>query len=142
MFLVLMLVAVSIVGYASAAGEGISTIGDSGQEVVTYYLKLTPQKKGVTTTGTARDKVASGSAYFTLSSISNGTGYALYINVRSSGGSVIVGNGATISYGTSSGQYYVQYKSGYGTVGSTYRPSAQTDSRSAYSATITGRWRP
>ena len=88
----------------------------------------------------ARNKISSASyAYFNVTTVDNPSGYPCYINVRSRDGNTRVGNAKTVS-GT--GVHYVYYKSGYGTVGVYYRPSAQTDSNSKVGAAIIGQWRP
>ena len=124
--LVIAIIATMLIGCVSAATN--------------YSFWLSLPAYGVTDLATPREKESSLSyAYFNLTTVTNNTGYNLYINVRSSDGSTIVGTAATV-YGT--GSYYVYYLPGYGNVGTYYRPSGQTSSYSSKAAYIEGRWRP
>lgn len=123
-------------GYAFAA-----TADTAAASSVTYYdITLSLPKGGTTVKGTAREKTISlNYAYYDLSTVVNNSGLSCYVNVRSSDGNVIVGDAAAVS-GT--GAYFVYYRSGYGSVGTKYVPSAQTDNDSAKTATLGGKWRP
>ena len=107
-----------------------------------FYLSL--QSGGVTDLATPREKVASTSdAYYHLDSITNNTGYPLYINVRDSSGSYIRGIAERINVGETAPTYkFVDYLSGHGNIGTYYRPSGQTSSSSVYGGYIQGYWRP
>jgi hypothetical protein len=143
MLLAVALVLVAVVGYASAAGGGITTYGDTDQEGQHYWFSLDPPKGGTFVTTTAREKVVSGSAYFNVTTVTNSTGYSLYVNVRSSDTKTVVGSSAkTLATTVTSAQFNISYKSGYGVIWDDYRPSSQTDSRSTKAAYIAGYWRP
>lgn len=107
-----------------------------------FYLSL--QSGGVTDLATPRQKVAPYSdAYFYLTTITNNTGYPLYINVRDETGTHIRGTAQTLNVGqTTPTSRFVYYLSGHGIVGVKYRPSGQTSSSSVYGAYIQGEWRP
>lgn len=139
MLMALTMLAVSAVGYVSAAGEEIVPQGDSGEVTVTYSYELDPPKGGTPVYGVGREKVATGSANNSVNKITNNTSYPLYLNVRNSSGTSIVGNEKSI---TSTGSYRITYKSGYGTVGEVYRPSVQTDQDASSGAYISGYWHP
>lgn len=111
---------------------------------VEYYdFYLTLPKAGVTDLATARTKVSSASnAFYTLSTITNTTGKSLYINVRNSSGSAIVGKAVEVGTPVKADSFWVDYLSGYGNVGTKYRPSGQTSSSSTKPAYVEGSWRP
>ena len=105
-----------------------------------YHFWLSLPAYGVTDLATERPKEATLSyAYYHLTTVTNTTGYNLYINVRSADGSTIVATAVPI-FGT--GSYNVYYLSGYGNVDTYYRPSGQTSSSSPKPGYIEGNWRP
>lgn len=123
------------VGLASAAAEPVAST------YATYYnYSLLLPARGVTKVGEPIEKESSlDYAYFYVTSLSNSSGLSCYLNVRSSDGKYIVGTAAPVA-GT--GVCSVNYLAGYGSVGTKYCPSGQTDSDSSASATIGGKWRP
>lgn len=95
---------------------------------------------GTTDFATARTKEApTSNAYYDLTSVTNNTGLSFYVNVRSENGSTIVGYAQER---TSTGAFFVNYRSGYGNVGTDYRPSGQTDTDAVKPVYIEGSWRP
>ncbi len=140
LIVVVALVAGFCVAYAATSEEAEGT-----QRAYTRYdFYLSMQSGGVTDLATKRVKEAPYSfAYYYLTTITNNTGYPLYINVRDESGNYIVGNAQILNVGqsTPTGKY-VYYISGYGVVGHKYRPSGQTSSSSVYGAYIQGEWQP
>lgn len=74
-----------------------------------------------------------------MTTVTNNTGLSFYVNVRSANGSTIVG---TAQKRSSTGAFFVSYLSGYGNVGTSYRPSGQTDTDAVKPVYIEGTWRP
>lgn len=125
-------------GQALAAEKSIDAVAASS--IPWYAFSATLPENGKTVTGTARKKVASNKyASYSLSLVYNNSGLPCYVNVRSSDGSKIVGYAKTV---TGTGMFYPSYKSGYGTVGIYYKPSAQTDNDSSKSVSLQSTWTP
>lgn len=118
---------------------------DGQTSAITYYnFYLSMPSGGTTDLATPRLKEnPASSATYSLTTVTNQTGYPCYINVRNSAGTVIVGNAYTIYNGqTGPMSFPVSYLPGYGNVGTYYRPSGQTSSSSVYGAYVQGQWRP
>ena len=94
---------------------------------------------GDTVTGRSEKKTERGDAYFYILDIQNTSGMACYVNVRTNDGNTRAGYATPV---TGTGTHYVSYKSGYGSVGTYYRPAAQTDNDSDQTAQIGGAWHP
>lgn len=113
--------------------------------VITYYsFYLSMPDHGVTDLATPRLKDFDiPTAIYSLTAVTNQTGYPCYVNVRNESGSTIVGDAYTI-YNNQTGpmSFGVKYKSGYGNLGVKYRPSGQTSSSSLYGAYVQGEWHP
>lgn len=129
----------------SFAAETNTKASTGAIQYYSFYLDL--PKGGVKDLATARSKASTASyAYYELDTVTNKTGYELYINVRNSSGSTTVGTAAAIpSYvdGTNLDYVkYVYYKSGYGNTGVMYRPSGQTARESTRAAYVDGIWIP
>lgn len=113
------------------------------QESNFYPFYLDMPAHGVLDLATAREKeCALNNAKYNLSEIHNPTGLTIYVNVRNSNGGIIVGNAHSISATNGTDYFNVNYKTGYGNVGTYYRPSGQTSSSSTKSAYVSGNWRP
>ncbi len=111
----------------------------------TYYnFYLSMPSHGVTDLATPRLKEhPAPAATYSLTTVTNQSGQPCYINVRNSAGTAIVGNAYKIYSGqTGPMSFPVSYLSGYGNVGTYYRPSGQTSSSSPYGAYVQGSWRP
>lgn len=138
--LALVLAIAVFTGLAYAAEDDTTSIS---AYPITFF-DLTLPKGGVTVTGLLREKVSpDGYAYFDLDTVENNSGLMCYINVREKlddDDSLHIAGKADRVSGT--GEYYVTYLSGRGTVGHEYAPSAQTDSDSTSGATVGGFWRP
>lgn len=128
---------------ANAACEDAAVTASSG--AATFYTETrTLPAYGRTSIGLARTKMAT-PAYANYRSITlnNNSGMPCYINVRTGDGSqgTICGR-APVPIAGNATYKYVYYASGYGLIGATYRPSAQTDTESTVSASITWTWQP
>lgn len=139
----LLLVAVIVTGLCVAYAAALEATGTASS--TTYYnFYLSMPSGGTTDLATARLKEhPSAAATYSLTTVTNQTGYPCYINVRNSAGTVVVGSARTI-YSNQTGpmSFPVSYLSGYGYVGTYYRPSGQTSSSSVYGAYVQGAWRP
>lgn len=126
-------------GQAMAAEE--NTVAATASSSIPWYsFTATLPKQGKTVTGTARKKVATNKyVSYSLSLVYNNSGLPCYVNARSSNGSTIVGYAKTV---TGTGMFYPNYKSGYGTVGVYYKPSAQTDYDSTSAVSLQSSWTP
>lgn len=124
------------VGYANATEASVASVNSQP-----YWFYLTLPAYGVTDLATPRAKEDSvKAAFYDLYTADNyGSGYSLWINVRNSGGTAIVGTAEPVPYADT---YWVSYLSGYGNVGTSYRPSGQTNSQSALGGYIDGYWNP
>lgn len=130
------IMATVLVGYASATGV------EYAANSTAYSFWIAPQPYAVTDMATPRTKASSNSyAYYYLTTVTNTTGYNCYLNVRTGDGYSIAGYPKSLGNGAT-GYYQVYYRSGYGNVGSSYRPSGQTNSNAAKSAYIEGSWIP
>lgn len=112
---------------------------------ITYYsFYLSLSDHGLTDLATSRVKELDvPSASYSLTLITNQTGYPCYVNVRNKAGTAMAGIAHTI-YNNQTGpmSFGVKYKSGYGNAGVFYRPSGQTSSSSPYGAYVQGEWHP
>ena len=135
LLLTVMMVATTLVGYASASGGVV----EEDYPLWWFYLDLPAY--GITDLATPRTKdVTKSYAAYDLRTVNNNSsGYNLWVNVRSKNGATIVGTAQTVS---TAKKYYVSYLSGYGNVGTQYRPSGQTNSHSAKTGYIAGYWTP
>ena len=118
---------------------------DVDNDGFSFYLNL--PEGGVTDLATAREKtIATTYASFRLTTITNNSknsNHPLYVNVRNSTGGTIAGIAHEIANGTSApSSFYVGYKTGYGNMGTKYRPSGQTDNDSTANGYVAGRWLP
>ena len=132
------IVATMCVGYVSA--HGTEEISPTSVSYDYYDFWLSCPAGGTTDFATPREKVATQkNAYYNLTTVTNNTGLSFYVNVRSANGSTIVG---TAQERSSTGAFFVSYLSGYGNVGTSYRPSGQTDTDAVKPVYIEGTWRP
>lgn len=140
--LVLSLLTGMFIAYAEMEAE--KETGDKGGTPANYNFYLSMECHGVTDLATPREKeTIDNCAVYTLTTITNTSGYPIYINVRNQAGTTVVGTRHEIASGTSAPTYFgVYYKSGYGNVGVYYRPSGQTSSSSPYGAYVQGNWIP
>ena len=139
---VLSLFAGLFVAYAEMDAE--KETGEKGGTPIDYSFYLSMDSYGVVDLATPREKTGSDSyAYYLLSTITNTYNLPIYVNVRNQAGSSIVGTAHKIYYGTGTPySFNVYYKSGYGNVGTYYRPSGQTDPDSPVGAYVQGLWHP
>ena len=130
------------VAYAEMDAE--KEADEKGGTPANYNFYLSMESHGVTDLATPREKeTIDNCAVYTLTTITNTSGYPVYINVRNQAGTIKVGTAHTINSGTNAPTYFVvYYKSGYGNVGVSYRPSGQTSSYSEYGAYVQGNWIP
>lgn len=131
--------------YAEMGKENSSTRGGDYENPVYYSFWVSMDYGGDVDLATPREKIFSSSyASYTLTSVTNTTGWKFYINVRNQYGSAIAGNAHTVSVGASTPlSFVVSYLSGYGTVGNYYRPSGMSYSNSiAGVVTVCGEWLP
>ncbi len=137
LIVVVALMAGFCVAYAATSEEAGTRYAYHG-----FYLAL--ERGGKTDTDSSQVKDAPFSyAIFSLTTITNTTGYPLYINVRDASGVYIRGNAATINYGQSTPVIKsVYYISGHGITGVSYCPSGQTSSNAVYGGYIQGSWMP
>lgn len=137
--LMIAIMATMLVGYASAT-EAEAYAANS----TAYGFWLSLPAYGVTDLATPRTKESSNSyAYYYLTTVTNTTGYDCYLNVRSGDGNSIAGYAKMLSNGeTGYLKVYYRTSSGFGNVGSSYRPSGQTDNSSSKVAYIEGSWIP
>ena len=130
------------IAYAEMNAEKESE--EKGVTPIDYGFYLSMDSNGVTDLATPREKESTDSyAYYLLSTITNTYNLPIYVNVRNQAGSSIVGTAHKIYYGTGTPySFNVYYKSGYGNVGTYYRPSGQTSSNSPVGAYVQGLWHP
>ena len=140
--LVLSLLTGMFIAYAEMEAE--KETGDKGGTPAIHDFSLSMDSHGIVELAPAQEKqTIDNCAVFTLTTITNTSGYPIYINVRNQAGTTVVGTRHEIASGTSAPTYFgVYYKSGYGNVGVSYRPSGQTSSSSLIGAEVAGNWIP
>lgn len=141
--LIVALLATGLVTYAIAAGNDTAEpVSTTSTIYYPFYLDLPAY--GVVDLATPRKKEhPATAATFALTKQDVSSPYNAYINVRNSAGTAIVGTAKTLYSGEAVPRSFaVAYLSGYGNVGTYYRPSGQTSSNSTRTASIDGSWRP
>lgn len=133
------IMATAIVGYASATTVDSAT--DEGRYSSSYYsFWVEASSRGGSDYATARNKTISSSyAYFDLQSVKNNSGYVAYIGACDCSHTGAV---TTMKAVSGTGTYNSYYKSGYGNVGTNYRPYGRSNSSAVTSAYLSGYWRP
>lgn len=127
---------------ANAANEN-AAVAASSRSAAYYTETRTLPAYGRTSIGDPRTKVASPAyAYYKEITLNNNSGMACYINVRTGDGSQGTVCGRAVAVAGNVRGKPVYYTSGYGLIGATYRPSAQTDTESTVAASITWTWQP
>ena len=139
---VLSLLAGLFIAYAEMNAEKKSE--EKGGTPANHNFSLSMQSQGGTDYATAQEKELNDNcAVFTLTTITNTSGYPIYINMLNQAATIEVGTAHTVSYGTSAPAYFVvYYKSGYGNVGVSYRPFGHTSHSAQYGAYVAGNWIP
>lgn len=136
--LVALVVATMSVGYVSAHGTESPSPASLNYDYYDFWLSC--PAGGTTDLATPRTKEATPKdAYYNLTTVTNNTGLSFYVNVRSENGSTIVGYAEERN---STGAFFVDYLPGYGNVGTSYRPSGQTDKDATKPVYFEGTWRP
>ena len=130
------------IAYAEMDAEKES--GEKGATPIDYGFYLSMNSNGATDLATPREKESTDSyAYYLLSTITNPTSYKIYVNVNNQTGTNDVGTEHKIYSGTSTPySFNVYYKSGYGNVGTYYRPSGHTSPQAFVGAYVQGLWHP
>ncbi|MBQ3704656.1 MAG: hypothetical protein II885_18235 [Oscillospiraceae bacterium] len=141
---VISLLAGLFTAYAEMSKQGDSSRGEGYDNPVYHHFYLTLKHGGITDTATDREKViANAYASYALTTVTNTTGYSLYVNVRNQAGTAPVGYAHSISYGVSvPPPFNVYYYAGFGTVTYYYRPSGQTSINATVGGYIEGDWLP